>query len=222
MGNELKPDAERAAWLADKIVALGDYAKEAAEMLRRWPSASDPVGEPVAVVVVHKDAPAEFFWTGNALTKGGKGGEVILPPGRHLLYASPLPQEPREAALTDERIFEIADSDEANPDNTGWGPKFNILPFARAIEREIRGAQEGKAGEDARDAARYRWLRDHAAESPLRPAAYGSAEFPDDRLKFAFPDLVSWTKYTGRIALDAAIDAAMSTTESADSRGEKG
>ena len=31
-------DAERAAWLADKIVALGDYAKEAAEMLRRWPS----------------------------------------------------------------------------------------------------------------------------------------------------------------------------------------
>lgn len=31
-------DAERAAWLADKIVAQGDYAKEAAEMLRRWPS----------------------------------------------------------------------------------------------------------------------------------------------------------------------------------------
>ena len=30
-------DGERAAWLADKIVALGDYAKEAAEMLRRWP-----------------------------------------------------------------------------------------------------------------------------------------------------------------------------------------
>jgi hypothetical protein len=31
-------DAERAAWLADKIVAQGDYAKEAAEMLRRWPA----------------------------------------------------------------------------------------------------------------------------------------------------------------------------------------
>lgn len=30
-------DAERAAWLADKIVAGGDYAKEAAKMLRRWP-----------------------------------------------------------------------------------------------------------------------------------------------------------------------------------------
>jgi hypothetical protein len=30
-------DAERAAWLADKIGALGDYGKEAAAMLRRWP-----------------------------------------------------------------------------------------------------------------------------------------------------------------------------------------
>lgn len=28
---------ERAAWLADKIVALGDYAKEAAALLRDWP-----------------------------------------------------------------------------------------------------------------------------------------------------------------------------------------
>jgi hypothetical protein len=39
-------DAERAAWLADKIVAQGDYAKEAAWMLRRWPSAAP---QPVAV-----------------------------------------------------------------------------------------------------------------------------------------------------------------------------
>lgn len=34
-----KTDAERAEWLADKIVAGGDYAKEAAQMLRRWPAA---------------------------------------------------------------------------------------------------------------------------------------------------------------------------------------
>lgn len=33
-------DAERAAWLADKIVACGDYANEAAAMLRRWPAPS--------------------------------------------------------------------------------------------------------------------------------------------------------------------------------------
>ena len=31
---------EHAEWLADKIVALGDYAKEAAEMLRHWPGAA--------------------------------------------------------------------------------------------------------------------------------------------------------------------------------------
>jgi hypothetical protein len=41
-------DAEQAAWLADKIVALGDYAKEAAEMLRRWPQ-SAPVHQPLPV-----------------------------------------------------------------------------------------------------------------------------------------------------------------------------
>jgi hypothetical protein len=31
-------DAERAAWLADKIAAGNDYAKEAAVMLNRWPA----------------------------------------------------------------------------------------------------------------------------------------------------------------------------------------
>jgi hypothetical protein len=34
-------EAERAAWLADKIAALGDYAKEAAAMLRRWPDGDE-------------------------------------------------------------------------------------------------------------------------------------------------------------------------------------
>lgn len=32
-----RTNREQAEWLADKIVALGDYAKEAAEMLRNWP-----------------------------------------------------------------------------------------------------------------------------------------------------------------------------------------
>lgn len=31
-------DAERAAWLGDKIAALGDYAREASAMLQRWPA----------------------------------------------------------------------------------------------------------------------------------------------------------------------------------------
>lgn len=41
-------DAERAAWLADKIVAQGDYAKEAAQMLMRWPAASPAAPVPPA------------------------------------------------------------------------------------------------------------------------------------------------------------------------------
>jgi hypothetical protein len=37
-------DAERAGWLADKICNGGDYAKEAAAMLQRWPvSAAPPI-----------------------------------------------------------------------------------------------------------------------------------------------------------------------------------
>jgi hypothetical protein len=60
--SETKTDAEQAAWLADKIVALGDYAKEAAEMLRRWPvHQPQPVAtedEPVAWrFKLHEDGP---------------------------------------------------------------------------------------------------------------------------------------------------------------------
>ena len=40
-------DAERAAWLADKIAAGGDYAKEAAAMLRRWPAGVEASDKPV-------------------------------------------------------------------------------------------------------------------------------------------------------------------------------
>lgn len=46
--------------------------------------------------------------------------------------------------LSEERIFEIADSDECNPDSGGWGPKFSVLAFARAIEAELLSG----AGED--------------------------------------------------------------------------
>jgi hypothetical protein len=55
-GAEVRTDAEQAAWLADKIVALGDYAKEAAEMLRRWPGATCH-HEPWQGRCIHCDAP---------------------------------------------------------------------------------------------------------------------------------------------------------------------
>jgi hypothetical protein len=41
--------------------------------------------------------------------------------------------------LTDDEIYEIADSEECNPNRSGWGPKFDFLAFARAIERRITG-----------------------------------------------------------------------------------
>ena len=37
-------------------------------------------------------------------------------------------------ALTNRLILALADSDECNPDDRGWGPKFSALKFARAVE----------------------------------------------------------------------------------------
>lgn len=62
---------------------------------------------------------------------------------------------------------------------------------------------------EALDAARYRWLRDNVSETPLRPASFGSVEFPDMRLRFDFPTLVSYDAIGQQITLDDAIDAAM-------------
>jgi ribosomal protein L7/L12 len=73
--------------------------------------------------------------------------------------APTLPQEPREAALTDARILEIAHR--LNDQPYGIGSRLaDALAFARAIERELRGAQEGKAGEDAGLAAAWKALHD--------------------------------------------------------------
>lgn len=52
--------------------------------------------------------------------------------------------QPAAGELTDEEIYEIADSDQANPDDRGWGPKFSHIGFARAVlaaQRE-RDAQQ--------------------------------------------------------------------------------
>lgn len=46
--------------------------------------------------------------------------------------------------VTDDRLAEIADSDECNPDDRGWGPKFDYLKFARAViaeDRSVRSQQ---------------------------------------------------------------------------------
>lgn len=102
-------DAERAAWLADKIVALGDYAKEAAEMLRRWPSASDPVGEPVAwmrhdgMKAMPADEKAAYEAQSDNLSKS-IAAEYSIP-----LYASPLPLLAKCAQIAE---WHLQDNDE--------------------------------------------------------------------------------------------------------------
>lgn len=36
--------------------------------------------------------------------------------------------------LSEARLYDLADSEECNPDAGGWGAKFDFLAFARAIE----------------------------------------------------------------------------------------
>ena len=57
-----------------------------------------------------------------------------------------------------------------------------------------------------KDAERYRWLRDATGEALLRPAAFGSEMYPDMRLKFDFPTIVSYDAVGNVTTLDQAID----------------
>jgi hypothetical protein len=292
MGNELKPDAERAAWLADKIVALGDYAKEAAEMLRRWPSASDPVGEPVAMVVVREGAEDEFYWA-------GKGVLLGLPPGEYeLCFASPLPQEPREAALTEPSGETLAQREEVcaawadlpdelrkdkrlrrlylalggvNMEEPGNGRTCEVCDglgtvdetlggysfsnpkatcpdcdgkgyWEPTIERELRGAQEVKAGEwlpietapKEQGAEVLGWFRKVKLDEDdnLTDEVVGGAIAQVSRNGDGW-DEPDWLNASGAYFFDDwsfepepvlwhPLPAPPSTNESADSRGEKG
>lgn len=95
--------------------------------------------------------------------------DLITPKGirarelaRQVLGIVPLPQEPQEGkALTDERINELAaeygdELDQAFIFNRLG--RFSAVAFARGIERELRWAQEVKAGEDERIEAVRQWL----------------------------------------------------------------
>ena len=66
----------------------------------------------------------------------------------------------------------------------------------------------GAVQADALDASRFRWLAENVKETPLRPAAFGAESFPDTRLKYVLPDLVSWTEYSGQTDFGRAADIA--------------
>lgn len=65
-------DAERAAWLADKIGALGDYAKEAAAMLRRWPAGAEVWRDPDTGKTTPKPQPCSAEEAARALGVEGR------------------------------------------------------------------------------------------------------------------------------------------------------
>lgn len=68
---------------------------------------------------------------------------------------------------------------------------------------------EEQLAEARKDAERYRWVASKVRERPLRPAAYGSEMFPDMRLRYELPVLVSYDAIGQQISFDAAIDTAI-------------
>jgi hypothetical protein len=55
-------------------------------------------------------------------------------------YCRPAPTtEPAKpiTGLTEEEIYDLADSDECNPDAGGWGERFSLAAFAKAITRAL-------------------------------------------------------------------------------------
>ena len=68
---------------------------------------------------------------------------------------------------------------------------------------------EAQLAEARKDAERYKWISSKVHERPLRPAAYGSEMFPDMRLRYELPVLVSYDAIGQQISFDAAIDAAI-------------
>lgn len=103
---------------------------------------------------------------------------------------------------------------QAHCDAEGYGPQNLLRRLEEGIPSEYgytAGAFSELTAEVAalrEDAERYRWLRANAKESPLRPKLYAAEMFPDTRLQYQFPTLMSWADYCGQIELDAAIDAA--------------
>jgi hypothetical protein len=77
-----------------------------------------------------------------------------LPPQEPLIVTVTQPAEPVQR-LTDEQIIDIADSEECNPNQSGWGAKFDYMLFARAIESAIqpqwRDIESAPKDEVARD-----------------------------------------------------------------------
>lgn len=86
-------------------------------------------------------------------------------------------------------------------------------PEATPMEATRFGTMEPTFRMDAQDAARYRWLREHAKEELVRPETLDS-EFPDMRTHWVLPALIAYGPVGGPTrTLDEAIDAALAARE---------
>lgn len=172
MGTELKPTVPReldeilqflygaapldGCWYGDgcQPTGKGKYwwrSKLRAAIAALSPSASEPVGEPVAWL--YEDTlPAEYPYDAMFSHSQVRGGVRMFP-----VYASPLPQEPREAALYAELLeaLQAAEIGLANAKSYEALPSLEQASVVKALERvrasiaraerELRGAQEVKA-----------------------------------------------------------------------------
>lgn len=97
------------------------------------------------------------------------------------------------------------------PDSYTWGanePNVFTPGLVKAIQKQ---AYEDGLRDAGKDAERYRWIAKNVHERPLRPAAYGSDMYPDMRLRYELPVLVSFDAIGQKISFDSATDAAMLT-----------
>jgi Lar family restriction alleviation protein len=213
------------------------------------PSASDPVGEP-AHVLVRLKRPEGYEDVHPELVLEDAGINPAFEPEVVASPLPQEPREAEQVCAEAYQVVGSLLSDLGKFDTPEAEKILDNLSQAKLVHKDVlpwpsyaSGAQEGKdrfmvplsedgssvyidgagevplafpgqEGEDARDAARYRWLRNRSNEAPDNtPTIYGSRVIASRMLD----SRIIWGD-----SLDAAVDAAMSTTESADSRGERG
>ena len=97
----------------------------AASLLAAEPSQSGSEADLIAKLQAGIDDP---MWANHFEINKRTAAKIIAALSRQA------PAAPAEA-LSEERLYDLADSGEANPDAGGWGPKFDFLAFARLVER---------------------------------------------------------------------------------------
>lgn len=122
-------DHERAYWLADKIPAYGDYAKEAACVLRKQADEIDRLTRELADLKADRDS-----WIEQASARAQETVEAMQQVEAYRLRCEALHSAPREP-LTDEQLRAVG------AEHYGTLMTEQEMRFARSVER-AHGIQE--------------------------------------------------------------------------------